>query len=117
MRSHKCTRSREDEWGRKRHIYYQTSVAGGVVRCWGSTKSIHQREAESKVIGGHLRGEGGTQHRYERQLNIGIYEAGERRGGINADEPGQSSANRSDTARIKRRRAGVRQQKTPIFRH
>ena len=46
---HKCTRSREDEVRRKRHIYYRTSRAGGVVRC-GSTKAIHT--ASERIVGG-----------------------------------------------------------------
>jgi hypothetical protein len=65
MRGHKCTGSREDKVGRKRHIYYRTSSAGGVVRC-GSTKAIHKKEkaANERIVGGrYLRWEQRAQHR------------------------------------------------------
>ena len=51
-RSHKCTRGREDKVGRKRHIYYWTLVAGGVVKC-GSTKRFIKEKRRAKGLSGH----------------------------------------------------------------
>lgn len=49
VRRHQFTVRKEDNVGRKRHIYW-TSVAGGVVNC-RSTQGLH--EMAERVLSGH----------------------------------------------------------------